>query len=88
MLYPLICCESNGGPYQDRAFVSGVRFGQIQTWLQVDRWWSGYVQPELLPQLDLLAMNNGLSMKSKPWDEAPDEWASVVIGYRGDDERG
>lgn len=43
---------------------------------------SEYVEPALIPQLDLLAMHLGWTLTAEPWDDHPDEWvlASFVAG--------
>ena len=79
---PFVVCQSQGGPYDDTAFVAGARFGQIEHEAKTilpgrqKQWWS---EPGLVPQLDLVAMENGLNMTTEPWDEHPDEWVLVTF---------
>lgn len=82
LLYPLVVCESNGGPYDDAAFVAGCWFGRIMAECRADRFSgseSWFVPSPLVPQIDLLAMNEGLVMTVEPWDECPDEWTNVTL---------
>lgn len=75
--YPFIVCESNGGPYDDVSFVSGVRFGCWMTLLKLmPSQHSEYEPKSLVPQLDLLAMNNGYRMIVNPFD---DYWVLVTM---------
>ncbi|HEV2928401.1 MAG TPA: hypothetical protein VGW74_06900 [Propionibacteriaceae bacterium] len=83
---PFVVCRSKGGPYDDEAFVNGVRCGQVSEQLEVAAQgrksfhpdWP--VPPALVPQLDLLAMRYGYQMTSKPWADAPAEWVFVSFG--------
>lgn len=78
---PFIVCASRGGPYDDKAFVAGARFGALDQRLAVRPAVviQSYEPPELLSQLDLLAMHHGYEMTSEPWEQAPDEWALVTF---------
>jgi hypothetical protein len=82
LVMPFVVCESVGGPYEDRAFVAGVRYGQIAAEvaeLKPGHAWSWTVETPLVRQLDLLAMHEGLTMTAEPWDEHPDEWVHVIL---------
>ncbi len=78
---PFVACESAGGPYDDAAFVAGFECGFVESMLHVvsraggsfERW----VNPALMPQLDLIAMKHGYKTTSEPWDEHPDEYVKV-----------
>lgn len=80
LLYPFVVCTSNGGPYDDNAFVAGCYFGMIQQESKIialgkqKRW---CVPTPLVPQLELLAMHEGLAIITQEWDEYPDEWTFV-----------
>lgn len=66
-------------PYDSASFVAGARFQQV--WHQLanptDDAITAYVEPALLPQLDLAAMHFGYRIETEPWDEHPDEWVLV-----------
>lgn len=83
LVMPYVVCEDQGGPWKADAFVGGVYFGEISTVAGLGRiglarlaqgW---YVPSELVPQLDLLAMEQKLAMTAEPWAEAPDEHTFV-----------
>ena len=82
LVMPFVVCQSQGGAYDDAAFVAGVAFGAHQWQLtscpdaQV---WAAYVLAEMVPQYDLLAMDRGFIMASEPWEEHPDEWVLVTF---------
>jgi hypothetical protein len=80
---PFVVVQSRGGPYEDKAFVAGVRYGMISSTL--DRlaagttsiaWW---VEPSLVPQLDMLAMDHHLKFATMPADEYPEAWVCVTF---------
>lgn len=64
---PLVACQSQGGPYDDEAFQAGLLTGTINQALAT----AGHtgtpvsvcfvVPAALVPQLELLAMNHGLT---------------------------
>lgn len=85
LVMPLVVCESNGGTYQDHAFVAGCEFGHIEGLLEAGApaTLERYVRTETMPQYDLLAMHAGYSIKAEPWDEHPDEWTYVVFTKNG-----
>jgi hypothetical protein len=72
---PFTVCASAGGPYDDAAFVGGFDCGVMHTEMRLlrtigaspaERW----VKAPILDQLDLLAMNNGYTIKRGETDEA------------------
>jgi hypothetical protein len=78
LLYPFVCCASNGGPYDDAAFVAGVRFGHIDAVLQAGpAIHETTVEEALLPQLDLLAMHRGYSTEHE--DTEVGDWHAVTL---------
>ncbi len=80
MVYPFVVCTSNGGIYDDAAFVAGCYFGQAMYKVEHrEERISMTVPPALVPQLELLAMSKGYELASSLWDEAPDEWALVRL---------
>lgn len=76
LVMPFVCCESQGGPYNDHAFVAGTRFQELWQRLQHGKpdVLTSYEFPESVPQLELLAMHFGYVLQHRPWDEHPDEW--------------
>ncbi len=64
LLYPFVACASQGGPYDDDAFVAGVQVGRLDRSLELaaaagaDRL-SATVYTTLVPQLELAAMARG-----------------------------
>lgn len=80
LVMPFVVVKSAGGPYDDAAFVAGCRLGDIDRQMQQgEAVIEQYVDPESLPQYDLMAMNYGYSMESEPWDDHPDEWALLKL---------
>jgi hypothetical protein len=70
LVMPFVVCQSNGGPFDDAAFVAGVQFGDLSRQLAgggpVE---PAYVNPDLWAQLDLAAMHYGYRLIVQPWDE-------------------
>lgn len=90
LLMPFVVCQSQDGPYDDAAFVAGASFTAHQQQLIAapnTLKWAAYVFPEMVPQYDLLAMDNGFLMESEPWDEFPDEWVLVTFTKAGEVEK-
>lgn len=82
LVMPFVVCQTQGGPYEDGAFVAGAWFGRLDSLLEegsreviVDI----AVPSPLVPQLDLLAMKHGYTLTATPWDEAPDEHTFVTF---------
>ncbi|WP_030186093.1 hypothetical protein [Streptomyces capuensis] len=74
LVMPFVLCQSNGGPYDDEAFAAGMACGQLWTELRVLQAHGAtprprYVQPEHVPQLDLIAMHYGYTLKPGTIDE-------------------
>jgi hypothetical protein len=75
LVMPFVIVKSNGGPYDDAAFAAGANCGQLMKELQAlaahraiphQRW----MRPELLPQIDLIAMQYGYELRLKEIDDA------------------
>ncbi len=77
MVFPFVVTASNGGIYDDEAFVAGCQFGQIENELSMSMPVDRYVYTPLVPQVDLAAMHHGYIMTATPWEDAPDEWTLV-----------
>lgn len=82
---PFILCASNGGPFDDDAFVMGYETGAIASELDVSSALykylqiSGaprprYVHTEIVPQLDLIAMRHGFVMKHERSEDVEWTW--------------
>lgn len=85
LVMPFLCVQSAGGPFDDHAFVEGVRYAMVQNHLDlipdavVAFTYQVYADPAMAEQYDLLAMHHDCTSSSEPWDEHPDEWALVTI---------
>lgn len=78
LVMPFIACVSQGGSFDDEAFVAGYRCGVTDGILagpQAEMLEVVAHQPELA-QLDLIAMRNGFTMTS---ERADDEWFHVTF---------
>jgi hypothetical protein len=75
---PLVLCRSAGGPYDDEAFASGWRLGNIDAALS--HLGFGAIADSIRPhehlQADLLAMARGFTMTVDGGDA---EWLSVTF---------
>lgn len=77
LVMPFVVCRSEGGPYDDAAFVAGVRFAHVQAALaDAPPIYETQQSPTLVPQLDLLAMERGYHMTI---EHHSDEWALVTF---------
>jgi hypothetical protein len=76
---PLVLCRSQGGPYDDKAFTSGWRLGDIAATLAQPgiTGLAESIRPQERLQADLLAMARGYTMTVEPGSE-PD-WLSVTF---------
>lgn len=82
LVLPFVCCISQGGPLDDHAFVAGCRFYELKQRLEIGKpdVLTSFEFPEMVPLLDLLAMDLGYKLTHFPWPEAPDEWEQVTFG--------
>jgi hypothetical protein len=64
LVMPFVVCASNGGPYDDEAFVVGYQLGILDTLLAqrspVLHW---PLRTASMPQVDLIAMRYGYTVK-------------------------
>jgi hypothetical protein len=75
LVMPLIIVASNGGPYDDEAFVAGMNLQQLWSVLDAKpRSYQQFVRSSLIPQIDLLAMHFGYRMRAEPWAPEPEQW--------------
>jgi hypothetical protein len=77
LVMPFVVCKSNGGPFDDEAFVAGCNFSKIEAFLRIMVLFgvtdfTEWVDPKLIPQLDLLAMNLGFKLDTAKVSEVCD----------------
>lgn len=83
LVVPFVACASNGGPYDDTAFVAGCQYEAIRQDLRRrPRSHEVYVYPELRTQLDLLSMEMGYDLTTEAWNEHPDQWMLATFRRR------
>lgn len=92
MVMPFVLTKSNGGPYDDAAFAAGMTCGQIWNELKILAGHGAipaprYVKPEHLPQIDLIAMHYGYTLKPGETDEASG-WQRVDFSQSDPDDEG
>lgn len=83
LVVPFIACTSEGGPYDDEAFVVGFQAGQIYRSLGVLGAAGGTelqatVRSDLVKQLDLIAMHHGFQTETEACDGA-EGWSFVTF---------
>jgi hypothetical protein len=83
-LMPLVLCRSRGGPYDDEAFLSGWRVGELDATLARPgiSALAESIRPDERVQADLVAMARGYAMSV---DSSSDEWLSVTFTRVSDD---
>lgn len=78
MVMPFIVVVSKGGPFDDKAFVAGWRCGEVDRYLHACEHTNAKlafsVEPEVIPQLDLIAMHRGYEMNAQ---EEEGGWVNV-----------
>lgn len=82
LLFPFIVCASQGGPYDDDAFVAGVQMGRIDQALQVAAQTGAdrlrfTVATRLVRQLELVGMARGFPVMQAQPVEATDEYPAM-----------
>lgn len=84
LVMPFVVCQTNGGPYEDSAFVAGSYFGEIDAHMRAMKGTTAvlrYSVPEaLMPQIDLLAMHHRYRMTA----EEP-EYGRVPVSFYYDE---
>lgn len=99
LVVPFIVCQSQGGPYEDDAFVAGFACGVIDKALQVASAAGatrveGTVRTALLPQLELCAMARGFPVMDatgigfgprESWVGEEPEWSLVTFATYKDE---
>lgn len=80
---PFVVCRDHGGPYGAKAFVAGYTAGHLDATLRAMKGTAGmvtmWVSPDLVPQLDLIAMHHGMALRAFESDESG-EWVRVQVG--------
>lgn len=92
LVIPFIVCTSQGGPYQDEAFVAGFQAGQLDQRLAMLALAGGQrttamVRTALVPLLELIAMNRGFpTVTAEPVQADPDrdtpampDWSTITF---------
>lgn len=83
LVMPFVVCQTQGGPYDDEAFVAGWILGALDVRLEqlaADRRpLTISVRAASLPQVELLAMKHGYLTAVEPYEDAPDEWSTVTF---------
>lgn len=89
LVYPFVACASQGGPYDDDAFVAGVQLGRIDQALQVaaalgtNQLGPVTIRTSLVRQVELAGMARGFPVLTKDdtyesWEAGP-EWVTVTF---------
>jgi hypothetical protein len=81
LVMPFVVVESQGGPFDDMAYVCGYEACAIDAELQYARpkLIEKYVHTENVAQVDLIAMQHGYTFESTPWADAPEDWTWVTL---------
>lgn len=88
LFMPFVLCKSQGGPFDDTAFVAGATCGALTEELRMLRL-SGatprerYIDVRHLPQVDLIAMAYGYTTTLGDLDEASG-WQVVTFAQAGE----
>ncbi len=79
LVMPFVVCASQGGPYDDAAFVAGWELGALDHLLSTvfaPRTLQRTVRVASIPQVDLIAMRHRFTVTKV---DADDEWALVTF---------
>lgn len=80
LVMPFVCCTSEGGPYDDEAFVAGWECARIDSALaRRPALYDATVREALLAQLDLIAMRRGYTLDAEAYD-ADSDWRFARFG--------
>jgi hypothetical protein len=84
---PFIVCTSQNGPYDDEPFAAGWTCGALNAELASCRQVAAnprgrHVLPGILPQVDLIAMNHGFTVRRDPERDSPG-WVYVEFDQVG-----
>lgn len=82
LVMPFVACASQGGPYDDEAFVAGYTLGAIDMALNIiapiGAQYRAWVKPSHIPQLDLIAMKHNRQLFLGDFDDSK-EWRYIEI---------
>jgi len=80
MVMPFVVVESQGGPYEDTAFVAGYELGLLDAFLERQPASGAQytLRADSFPQVDLLAMRYGYKAHPEPPD-GDDGWQVVTF---------
>lgn len=86
LVLPFVVTQSHGGPYEDTAFVAGYQCGEIARALAVAAALNSSatslrftVRSDLVPQLELIAMNAGFPSVAAEASDAWPEWTTITF---------
>ena len=85
LIMPFVVCSSKGGPFDDDAYVNGYEAGNFDAKLEsggLEMFETLVFHTANLPQIELIAMKHGYSMKAGPAnpDDDPDnEWSIATF---------
>ncbi len=90
MVMPFVVCASAGGPYDDEAFCAGYDLATLDTLLDLQHppVLQRTVRTATMPQVDLIAMKHGYSIKSRPWPDDDGYWTMVDLLPTGAEDSG
>ena len=82
LVMPFVVCQSNGGPYEDEAFVAGWELGKLDVELPAHaalgyQSLSRLAHAGTVPQVELLAMKHGFRVKDVSEDR--DGWVNIDL---------
>lgn len=82
LVMPFMCVTSNGGTLDDHAFVAGYRCGEIAAKLSTrPAIHQVMVEPDIVQQLDLIAMHHGFTLTTEPTEV--DGWVEAKFTLAG-----
>jgi hypothetical protein len=78
LIMPFVGCQSQGGPYEDDAYVAGYEAGVLDSRLEYEKPLQLHLMMHIdnLRQLDLIAMRRGYRMMKK---ESNGGWIDLVF---------
>lgn len=90
LVMPFVACQSQGGPYDDQAFVAGFRLGRLDAELPMLAA-LGYASISRMEysadveQIDLIAMRHGYRIRNV--GEAHDGWVDIDLDRTDEDDQ-
>lgn len=81
LIVPFVVTRSAGGPYEDESFGAGVSYGMLRALVGTGRAGIHSImqRTDLLPQIELLAMECGYRMETSTYEGIPDGWTAVDL---------